>query len=156
MTETTTVFPTLGQTVGEAQTALRAVIVDVLEGAGTTFDRWVALNTLVTRGPAVARGELLAELAYGLQTDGAAISELLDALSSAGLVRVTAGPGPEVGSMVELTDEGRTLHAALRETVRHTSAALLDGLDPAEVQTTIAVLQAVTERAEVFRGHGSA
>ena len=38
MTQTTAV-PTFGQAVGEAQTALRAVIVDVLQEAGTTFER---------------------------------------------------------------------------------------------------------------------
>ena len=95
MTQTTAV-PTFGQAVGEAQTALRAVIVDVLQEAGTTFERWVALNTLATRGVAVARDELLRELAHGVQTDTMTISDLLDRLTSEGSsARPTArGPMP--------------------------------------------------------------
>jgi DNA-binding MarR family transcriptional regulator len=154
MTQTRAV-PTFGQAVGEAQTVLRAAIVDVLQEAGTTFERWVVLNSLVTRGAAVARDELLRELAYGLQTDTGAISDLLDRLASEGFVGPADRAAPDASSLVELTDEGRVLHTALRETVRHTNAALLDGLDPAEVEITIAVLRAVTERAGVFRAHGS-
>ena len=154
MTQTTAV-PTFGQAVGEAQTALRAVIVDVLQEAGTTFERWVALNTLATRGVAVARDELLRELAHGVQTDTMTISDLLDRLTSEGLVGQADGAGPDGSSLVELTDQGRALHGALRETVRRTSEALLDGLDPSDLEITIAVLRAVTERADVFRGSGA-
>ena len=152
MTQTTAV-PTFGQAVGEAQTALRAVIVDVLQEAGTTFERWVALNTLATRGVAVARDELL-ELAHGVQTDTMTISTSSTG-SPEGLVGQADGAGPDGSSLVELTDQGRALHGALRETVRRTSEALLDGLDPSDLEITIAVLRAVTERADVFRGSGA-
>lgn len=155
MAQTHTPSPHFGQTVGEAQTALHAVIVDVLDGAGVTFDRWVAMNTLATRGPAIARDELVRNLAYGLQSDAGAVSKLLDQLTSAGLLRVTADAAVQDGPLVELTDEGQALHRTARESVGHTSAALLDGLDPAQVETTITVLRAVTRRAQLFRAHRS-
>ena len=91
MTQTTAV-PTFGQAVGEAQTALRAVIVDVLQEAGTTFERWVALNTLATHGVAVARDELLRELgARGADGHGDDL-DLLDRLAR-GLVGRADGGG---------------------------------------------------------------
>ena len=147
MAQTRPPSPPFGQTVGEAQTALHQVIVDVLDRAGVTFDRWVAMNTLGTRGPAIARDELVQNLAYGLQSDASGASNLLDQLASGGLVRVTADAAGQDGPLVELTDTGRALHRTLRERVGHTSAALLDGLDPTQVQTTITVLRAVTQRA---------
>ena len=93
MTQTTAV-PTFGQAVGEAQTALRAVIVDVLQEAGTTFERCGLLNTLATRGVAVARDELLRELAHGVQTDTMTIST-----SSTGSPRVSSARPTARGPM---------------------------------------------------------
>jgi DNA-binding MarR family transcriptional regulator len=149
MTDTRVPPPPFGQTVGEAQTALKTVLDHVLDEAGTTFDSWVVLNTLATRGRAIASDELRSNLAQALQTDAGAISELLERLRSTGLVRLTADGGSREGPLVELTEEGQVLHRSLRQSVGGASAKLLAGLGPSDVETTIRVLREVTERAKV-------
>jgi MarR family transcriptional regulator, organic hydroperoxide resistance regulator len=148
MTDTQVPPPPFGQTVGEAQTALKTVLDRVLDKAGTTFDSWVALNTLATQGPAIAGDELRSNLAQALRTDAGAISELVERLRSSGLVRLTADGGSREGALVELTEEGQVLHRSLRRSVGGASAELLAGLDPSDVETTIRVLREVTERAK--------
>lgn len=148
MTDTQVPPPPFGQTVGEAQTALKAVLDRVLDEAGTTFDSWVVLNTLATQGPAIAGDELRPNLAQALQTDAGAISDLLERLRSSGLVRLTAAGGSREGALVELTEEGQVLHRSLRQSVGGASAKLLAGLGPSDLETTIRVLREVTERAK--------
>jgi len=143
--------PPFGQTVGEAQTALKVVLDHVLDEAGVTFGSWVTLNTLATQGPAIAGDELRSNLAQALQTDAGAISELLERLRSTGLVRLTTDAAPQEGALVELTTLGQVLHRSLRQSVGGASVKLLAGLDPSDVATTIRVLREVTERAKSLR-----
>lgn len=143
--------PAFGQTVGEAQRALGAVLSGILDQAGTTFESWVALNTLATRGPAIPGDALRRDLADGLQADPSAISALLARLESTGLVHRTSGTGTGDGARVELTGEGQSFHRSLRESIGRSSAELLDGIDTDDVATTIEVLRAVTERARARR-----
>jgi hypothetical protein len=71
---------------------------------------------------------------------------------SAGIAfRVTATAASDTCPLVELTDEGRAVHAVLRETFGHTSAAPLDGVDPAEIRTTRNPPRAVTRRTDLFQ-----
>ena len=48
----------------------------------------------------------------------------------------------------------RAVHAVLRETFGHTSAAPLDGVDPVEIGTTMNPPRGVTRRAELFQARG--
>jgi MarR family transcriptional regulator, transcriptional regulator for hemolysin len=149
MTVTQPQPPLFGQTVGEAQTALKALIDSVLGEAGTDFDSWLALNLLATSGPAIPSDAFHRDLAEALHTDQAAISDLVARLRSAGLVAITSGMGAD-GALIELTPEGQAFHGRLREAVGSASARLLSSLDPDDVQTTIKVLREVTSRAHAL------
>lgn len=84
---TTHPTPLFGQAVGEAQRALRAVIDDVLDEAGTTFETWVVLNSLAAQDGSMPETTLRRDLEYGLNTDSATISRLLDQLQSSELIQ---------------------------------------------------------------------
>jgi len=140
--------PLFGQAVGEAQTALKAAIDDVLAEAGTNFESWLALNLLATRGPAIPSNAYQQELVEGLRAEPRMVSELVARLQSTGLIVATRGTGVDGGGQVELTGDGKASHARLREAVARTSARLLSGFDPDDVQTTIKVLREVTSRAQ--------
>jgi DNA-binding MarR family transcriptional regulator len=104
----------------------------------------------------LARDELCRELAYGLQTEAVAVSELLDQLASTGIVRVPADGERQDGALVELTGEGRALYRAVRESIGRTTSQLFDGLNRGEVDATARLLREVTERAEALRLHEGA
>jgi hypothetical protein len=85
-----------------AQRALSTALDDLLRDAGTTFDRWAALNMLATGGP-VPRAALRDQLAAALRAGQEPVSELLDQLESSGLIRVAGDSGARGGARVELT-----------------------------------------------------
>jgi DNA-binding MarR family transcriptional regulator len=143
--------PPFGQAVGEAQRALSALLYDLLEGQGTTFDRWVTLNTLATRGPAIPRGQLRRDLAEGLAVDAASVSELLDQLESSGLIQVSSEPAEHDSARIELTADGEALHRSLRESIGRLTVQVVGGLDPEDLRTAVGVLREATARAQALR-----
>lgn len=146
--------PLFGQTVGEAQRALRALVDDVFDAAGTTFESWLVLNTLATQGQSIPSETLRRDLAYALNVEPDAVSILLGQVESAGYVGISRGePG---GERVDLTPDGLAFHGSLRDRVASASANVLDGIDPGELETTVSVLRRVKEQAQVFRGRADA
>jgi DNA-binding MarR family transcriptional regulator len=144
--------PLFGQTVGEAQRALRALVDDVFDAAGTTFESWLVLNTLATQGPAIPGETLRRDLAYALSVPAGAVSDLLGQVESAGYIGISAGAGEQVS----LTPEGVAFHRRLRESIAGASANALDGIDPRDIETTVSVLQKVKEQAQASRGRAAA
>ena len=127
-----------GQTVAFAQRALTAVLTDHLAEAGTVPQTWYTLNTIATRGPAVERDALLAEVA---QAPGAAGDELLDRLAAEGLIRTDNGS-------VSLTADGEVRHGELRTSIAGLTAKVLSPFPLDDIERTTRTLRAVTERAE--------
>jgi DNA-binding MarR family transcriptional regulator len=146
MTTTRTQTPAFGQTVGYAQRALNALLKTVLAETDTSFQTWVVLSILGTRGPAMARDALRHDLAVGLELEPAAVDELLERVASEGLIAIASD------GTVEPTAAGATLYLRLRRSASELTAQVVRDLDPDDVQTTIAVLQSATARAEVLLG----
>jgi DNA-binding MarR family transcriptional regulator len=147
MPETQTPPPPFGQIVAVAQRALSAALDGLLGEAGTTFQRWAALNMLAARGSAPLDA-LRREVAEALQADERSIAELFDQLESDGLIQTAGDRGAPDGTRIELTAGGETLHRSLRESIGRLSARILGGLDPHDIGTTIRTLREVTERAQ--------
>ncbi len=107
MPETQTPPPPFGQIVAVAQRALSAALDGLLGEAGTTFQRWAALNMLAARGSAPLDA-LRREVAEALQADERSIAELFDQLESDGLIQTAGDRGAPDGTRIELTAGGET------------------------------------------------
>jgi hypothetical protein len=114
--------PLFGQVLGGAQNAARGALDRLLAAEDTTFEQWLALNSLATGTPA--------------PLDDGAFADLTDA----GLV----APGPA------LTPAGEERHAHLRERIAALSASFLADVPPEDVATARRVLETLTAKATAF------
>jgi DNA-binding MarR family transcriptional regulator len=128
-----------GQTLAFAERTLTQVLRQHLAQRGTTPETWYALQLIATRGPALDRKVLSDDLAGSRSLNAGSTRELLARLEAEGLIH-----GDE---KVDLTADGETLHRSLREYVAGPTAELLGQFDPADIDTTMRTLQAITARA---------
>ena len=139
MTTAPAAFSQLGQALAFAERTLTAALRLHLAERGTTPETWYALQLIATRGPALARDALTADLEGSRTLDADSTRELLSRLESEGLIRGDAE--------LDLTADGLALHASLREYVARPTIRLLSQFDVDDVETTVRTLQAITERA---------
>jgi DNA-binding MarR family transcriptional regulator len=139
MTTPPAAFGQLGQALAFAERTLTAALRLHLAERGTTPEAWYALQLIATRGPALARNALTANLEGSRTLDAGSTRELLTRLEDAGLIRGDAE--------LDLTADGLALHASLREYVTRPTIRLLSQFDVDDVETTVRTLQAITERA---------
>jgi len=125
---------------------VRGLLDTVLTQAGTTFASWTVLATLQAHGPVIQK-----DLARYLDMIGPSVVERVDHLEEAGLVSRSPVPEDRRATLVALTDEGQALHARVIGIMRTTEAALTQGLDPADLATTSAVLAHLITRARDLR-----
>jgi len=128
-----------GQTLAFAERTLTQVLRQHLAQRGTTPETWYALQLIATRGPALDRKVLSDDLAGSRSLNADSTRELLARLEAEGLIH-----GDE---KVDLTADGEALHRSLREYVAGPTAELLGQFDPADIDTTMRTLQAITARA---------
>ena len=152
MTDTAAAPVPFGRQLGETERAARLLLNAVLARSGTTFERWVALNSLAIQGGAVRRDRLQRELAAGLESDTSAIAALLAELADDDLIDESAVPGEPDTKQIGLTEQGRALYRRLADTVTRTTTQVLSGLDPDDVRVASRVLAQVKERATALRG----
>jgi hypothetical protein len=131
--------PSFGQTLALAERTLTETLRRHLAERDTVPETWYALQLIATRGPGLAREALSDDLAGSRSLDPEATRELLARLETEGLI----GGDAEV----DLTAAGETLHRSLREYIAGPTARLLGRLDPADVETTVRTLRAITARA---------
>jgi len=139
MTTPPAAFSQLGQALAFAERTLTATLRLHLAERGTTPETWYALQLIATRGPALARDALTANLEGSRTLDADSTRELLARLEDEGLIRGDAE--------LDLTADGLALHASLREYVARPTIRLLSQFDVHDVETTVRTLQAITERA---------
>jgi DNA-binding MarR family transcriptional regulator len=92
-----------------------------------------------------------AELAAGVGRDKTRLIPILDRLEARGLLRRTPDPADRRNRVVALTPAGRELLAACRAGIREVEAELLSGLDPAERDVFVAVLDRLAEAVHPHR-----
>ena len=147
MTETRTeslpaipVGQALGQAVGQAQTILTRLLTGVLAKTGTPRETYLALLRLSVHGDSLQRDRYVRDLSDSLGLDLWAAGELADGMLDAGLLTLA-------GETIRLADAGAELRERTRRSVGTVTAPLYEGLDPADIETTVRTLQDITSRA---------
>ena len=145
---TQTLAPVTGQDINLAANAVRGLLEQVLGRESTTFEPWLLLNLLATRGTALARAEMVHTVASGTRANPDAIRQVVAQLESTGLIR-EASPG---SAAVELSPTGTARHAHLRDAVTRLTNELYAPFDATDLAITKRVLNQVTERANTGLG----
>jgi len=140
--------PTLTQSIGQAENALRAVLDRLLAETGTTFVQWVTLNMLARGGSAVQQQQLVRQIEAALKLEEPTVLATLGELTALGLV--TTPPGD--GARVELTTAGDAQFQRLRERIDSVSERLYGDLPIDDLAVTRRVLGIVAERANAELG----
>lgn len=128
-----------GQTLALAEQTMTAVLRQHLAERDTRPETWYALQLIARRGPGLSRQALTNALEGSRTLNADSVQELLARLEADGLIRGDAE--------IDLTAEGKRLHASLRDYIAGPTAELLGQFDPDDITTTVRTLQAITERA---------
>jgi hypothetical protein len=135
-------YPPLStQVIGQAESALGALLDPLLAEAGITFGQWLVLTVTAASGTGAGRGQLAARIADARKTSRTAIEAAIAELATA---RLVTADGPVV-----LTDTGRTVYQRIRGRLEGITTRLFDF--PAEdLATAGRVLSIVTARANAL------
>jgi DNA-binding MarR family transcriptional regulator len=91
--------PTLPQSIGQAETALRALLDSVLTKSGTTFLQWVTLSLIARNGSGVLQKDLVRQVAVARKVDEPTVLATLDELIGLGFIIAQ----PDDSARIELT-----------------------------------------------------
>lgn len=132
-------YPPLNtQVIGQAESALGALLEPLLAGAGITFQQWLVLTVTAASGGRADRGQLVARISGARKVDGTEVESAIAELAAAGLA-TAAGP-------LALTEPGRDVYQRIRGAVEELNAELF-AFPPEELATAGRVLSVVTARA---------
>ena len=132
-------YPPLNtQVIGQAESALGALLEPLLAGAGITFQQWLVLTVTAASGGRTDRGQLVARIAGARKVDGTLVESAIAELADAG--RATAA-GP-----LALTDAGQNVYERVRGAIDELNAGLF-AFPPEDLATAGRVLSIVTARA---------
>jgi DNA-binding MarR family transcriptional regulator len=132
-------YPSLNtQVIGQAESALGAILNPLLARTGTTFQQWLVLTVTAASGADIDRATLVARIAGARKIDGAEVETAIGELTAAGLARAA--------SRVTLTEAGQARYTGIRSALEEITARLFDF--PAEdLATAGRVLAILTARA---------
>ena len=139
MTTPPAIFGQFGQALAFAEQTMTATLSKHLAQRDTKPETWYALQLIATRGPGLSREALSHALEGSRNLNASSIHEVLARLRAEGLIRG--------GAHLDLTPQGEALHRSLREYIAAPTARLLGQFDLHDLETTVATLQAITERA---------
>lgn len=111
--------PVSTQVIGQAESALGALLGPLLTGTGITFSQWLVLTVTAASGTSIDRGKLIARICDARKVDGAAVEAALTGLTAAGLVATEDGP-------VTLTGAGRATYHRIRGALEEITARIFD------------------------------
>ncbi len=126
------------QVIGQAESALGALLEPLLAGAGITFQQWLVLTVTAASGGRADRGDLVARISGARKVDGTEVESAIAELAAAGLA-TAAGP-------LALTEPGRDVYQRIRGAVGELNAELF-AFPPEDLATAGRVLGVVTARA---------
>jgi DNA-binding MarR family transcriptional regulator len=137
-------YPTLStQVIGQAESALGALLDPLLSRTGTTFNQWLVLTVTAAAGGGIDRGQLTGRISGARKIDGAQVEAAIAELGAEGLVQGT--------EQVILTGAGQARFTEIRGALEEITSRLFDF--PAEDLTTAGrVLAIVTARANAELG----
>jgi DNA-binding MarR family transcriptional regulator len=135
-------YPPLStQVIGQAESALGALLEPLLAGAGITFQQWLVLTVTAASGGRAGRDQLVARISGARKVDPAEVEAAIAELAAAGLV---TGQG-----LVALTGSGQGVYQRIRGAVENMNAELFD-FPPGDLATAGRVLGIVTARANAI------
>jgi DNA-binding MarR family transcriptional regulator len=136
--------PTLNtQVIGQAESALGAILRPLLEQAAITFHQWIVLVVTSARGGSAARADLVWQLTTMRKLSDADVLQAIEELVDIGLVELTGGDQPEV----RVTAAGQARYRQVREQVDAITGRIFGNLPLADLETAARVLGIVTARA---------
>lgn len=132
-------YPPLStQVIGQAESALGALLQPLLARTGTTFQQWLVLTVTAASGGSIGRGQLAARISNARKVDGATVEAAIAELTAARLVTAEG--------LVTLTGAGEARYHSIRGALQEITTGLFDF--PAEdLATAGRVLSMVTSRA---------
>ena len=132
-------YPPLNtQVIGQAESALGALLEPLLAGAGITFQQWLVLTVTAASGGRTDRGQLVARIAGARKIDPAEVESAIAELAAGGLATST---GP-----LALTGSGQDVYQRIRGAIEELNAELF-AFPSEDLATAGRVLSIVTERA---------
>ena len=115
-----TANPTLNpQVIGQAESALGALLAPVLAETGRTFEQWLVLTVLTANGGAQDRTQLIARIAEARKIPDAAVETAVAQLTTAGALAAETG-------QLRLTAVGQAMHQAVRARIDEVTAGIFD------------------------------
>lgn len=135
-------YPPLStQVIGQAESALGALMEPLLADSDITFHQWLVLTVTAASGGSADRGQLVARISDARKVSASAIEEAIAELAAAGLV---TAEGP-----VAFTDAGQGAYRRVRGAVEEITAGLFD-FPAEELAAAGRVLSIVTARANAI------
>jgi hypothetical protein len=135
-------YPVLStQVIGQAESALGAILDPLLARTGTTFNQWLVLTVTAASGSAVVRDQLVARITGARKIDAHQVETAISELAAVGLVL----PGDE--TRVGLSEAGQGLYHEIRAALQDVTARLFGDFPPEDLATAGRVLAIVTARA---------
>jgi DNA-binding MarR family transcriptional regulator len=132
--------------------ASRAVMESTLRPYDLGPTQWYVLYQLANVGPTPQR-----DLVQMLQVERATLTGVVAALVRKGLVSQEGDPGDQRQKILRITAAGTALWQELPDPIALILAVAFDGVDDADLATTVRVLQAATQRLthRLSEGHPS-
>ncbi len=131
------------QVIGQAESALGAILGQLLARTGTTFNQWLVLTVTAASGSAVDRDQLIARIAGARKIDKHEVETSISELTAAGLVQQLPGDQPRVG----LSETGQARYHQIRTDLEEVTARLFADFPPEDLATAGRVLSIITTRA---------
>lgn len=137
-------YPALStQVIGQAESALGAILDPLLARAGTTFNQWLVLAVAAASETATTRAQLITRITNARKIDDSAVLAAINELTAAGLLETLPGDGSQVG----LTSTGQTRHRQIRTAIEEVTGRLFADLPAEDLATAGRVLAIITARA---------
>jgi hypothetical protein len=130
------------QVIGQAESALGALLGPILAEAGCTFEQWVVLAMTTAGGSPVDRAQLAARIIDARKFTPADVEAAIAGLAADGALTAESGT-------VALTAAGQDLHRRVRARINEVTSGLFD-FPADELATAARVLAIITERANAF------
>jgi hypothetical protein len=130
------------QVIGQAETALGALLGPILTEVSRPFEQWVVLALIDAGGVAADRAQLVARVIDARKFAAADVEAAIATLAADGLL--STGPGT-----VELTGAGQDLHRRVRARINEVTSGLFD-FPADDLATAGRVLTIVADRANAF------
>lgn len=116
----------------------------LVQPLGLTSARWQVMGAIMQADDGLPAAQIARNMGLARQS----VQRLLDELATDGIVEFALNPHHKRAKLARLTPRGRELFAAASARWLPRADALMAGLDPAAVATTVALLHRLHDRLE--------